>query len=266
MTNTSSKGIFYPPAVALPSDTPGATYSRPALNNPTLSGLPLGILSNLINGILRPVGPLFYSNAGFPALRELNVEIGYAGVPGLAGPLRDFPARWDPTVVPSANLQLESAPSSTTGTDFNGYLNTNSSGRFIQKYSLAREDGGMSPVDVAMVLLELVDRKEGKKMHGGGGGPGGRVGKRGLHSAWMQVDRDRVLNAARQSAKRWGVEMRRSHGENVLDEEGVRWIDLGQGRKECLDGVFIGVKDEVGNFISSTWRSINVKGDWRVLI
>ena len=149
-------------------------------------------------------------------------------------------------MIPFANLH-ESEPSATTSTDFNGYVNGNSSGTYIQKYSLEREDGGMSPVDVAMVLLELVG---GKQKLGGDSGGGG-TGTRGLHTAWMHVDRDRVLNAARQSAKRWDVDRRSNRGEVVSDEEGVRWIALGQGRKGCLDGVFIGVKDEVGIFLAS---------------
>ncbi|KAF8417923.1 amidase signature domain-containing protein [Tirmania nivea] len=240
MTNTSSKGIFYPPAVAFPSDTPCGDSSRPTLNNPTLSGLPLELLSRAINSILRPLGSFLYSNAGFPALRDLNVETGYAGVPELEGPLRGYSPRWDPTVISLANPH-ESPPSTTTSTEFHSYLNANWSGRFVQKYSLAREDGGMSPVHVAMYLLELID---GKRMCDGDS-DGGGTDKRGFHTAWMHVDRDRVLNAARQSTKRWDAERRRNRGEDVPDQEGVRWIDLGQGRKGCLDGVFIGVKDEI---------------------
>lgn len=250
MIATSSKGIFYPPDIALPSDTPGAAYARPAFNNPTLSGLPLGILSNVINSILRPVGWILYSNARFSSLRDLNVETDYAGVSGLEGPLRGFSARWDPTVIPSASLH-ESVSSATKITESGHYINKNWSGRFIQKYSLPSEDGGLSPVDVAMVLLELVGRKQEAKAGDKPRVGELRTGKRGLHTAWMQVDRDRVLTAARESAKRWDAEKRKKCGEDIGDEEGVRWIHLGEDRKGCLDGVFIGVKDEVRIFIQS---------------
>ncbi|KAI5781492.1 amidase signature domain-containing protein [Geopyxis carbonaria] len=82
-----AQAINYPtPLSAL--ETP---YSNPAPSNPTVSGLPLALLSSVVAS-LSSVQQLLWNNAGFSALRTLEAT----------GALDAHAPRFDPTVVPAA--------------------------------------------------------------------------------------------------------------------------------------------------------------------
>ncbi|KAI5792561.1 amidase signature domain-containing protein [Peziza echinospora] len=224
---TSSKGTNYPPALLVPeATTPGSAYHPSTYTNPTLTGLPLTLVSYAA-AYLPPLQSLLYKNAGFARLRELD-----STSPTAQGILRGYAPRWDPTVIPTNEWVGEGLP--LAGEDGEG---KKLKGGFAsaEMYVRAYLEGRTDPVEVAEHVLALVEREK-------------RSGRRGLETAWMRVDREGVLARAGESKRRWEVERRRrgEGGEADADsEEGVRWVDLGGGRRGCVDGVLIGVKDEI---------------------
>ncbi|CUS08504.1 unnamed protein product [Tuber aestivum] len=103
-----SKGVGYPEPIAAHS----APYVNPRDSNPTLTGLPLRLLSEVVSSF-GPLQSILWSNANFDSLRQLEE----------AGVLDRFLPRFDPTVIPE---------SSTTSSAFNSsacYTSRFTSGR-----------------------------------------------------------------------------------------------------------------------------------------
>ncbi|PWW80212.1 amidase signature enzyme [Tuber magnatum] len=101
------KGVGYPEPIAAPS----APYVNPRPSNPTLTGLPLRLLSEVVSS-LGPLQSILWSNANFDSLRRLEES----------GVLDRFLPRFDPTVIPStlpAPAPSLPSESSTTSSAFN---------------------------------------------------------------------------------------------------------------------------------------------------
>ena len=146
------------------------------------------------------------------------------------GILRGYTVRYDPTVIP-LYPDIAHAPELPAEGYGGGFYSAES-------YTRLYASGELSPVTVAKKLLGLVnpDVRASER----------KAGKRGLATAWCSVNANLVLKQAKESERRWAVHRARLRGEYVPDSEpGVRFVEMSGGRKGCIEGVFIGVKDEL---------------------
>ncbi|KAI4255343.1 MAG: hypothetical protein LQ352_002629, partial [Teloschistes flavicans] len=164
-----SKFYGYPQPRQGPETPP---YTVPSGSNPVLRGLPLAVVGTIASK-LGLIGSLLWSNTGFEALREIQE-------------LEDYEPIYDPTVIKLSTRKDVNVDNHERAEESGFEDQEVSNGHYSAAYyTSAYKAGRLSPTQVATSLLDHISANKHHKV------------------AFLQIRRDKVLDAATASTKRY---------------------------------------------------------------